>query len=98
MSYVLAKDSSPCYLTAMRPADPRAIRAWQQHKPNFFGTHTDKHIRALAKHLGITQGAVSKWKQVPDYRLEETAAFLGLHPSDLRPDIDPFEALNPKGK
>lgn len=73
----------------MKPADPRAVKAWRKYKPNFFGTRTDKHIRALAKHVGVTQAAVSKWNQVPDFRLKATAEFLGVEPRELRPDLFP---------
>lgn len=72
-----------------KPADPRAIKAWHAHRPNFFGTRTDKNLLSLAKHLGVSQAATSRWKQVPDYRLTATAAFLGVAESDLRPDLFP---------
>lgn len=68
---------------------PRAIVAWHKYRP--------KQITPLAEHLGISVPAVSKWPYVPRARLTEVAAFLGVSTENLRPDVDPFDALNPKG-
>lgn len=69
----------------------RAIAAWKQHRP--------EQITPLAKHLGISVPAVSKWPYVPRARLTEVARFLDVPPLALRPDTDPFESLtNPKEK
>lgn len=44
----------------------------------------------LAKQLGITRGAVDKWKdsgKVPVGRLKEVAKITGFDPKIIRPDI-----------
>lgn len=64
-------------------ADPRAYRAWRKHRP--------RSISPLAKKLGITVPAVSKWPYVPEARHVAVADFLGLSMADLRPDLyDPW--------
>lgn len=64
-------------------ADRRAVKAWQEHRQKA------RPLKTFAEYLGISQPAVSKWQQVPVIRLQETAAFLGVEPSALRPDLYP---------
>lgn len=45
--------------------------------------------KRVATGLGITHAAVSQWKRVPDARVEEVAAILGVPPSEVRPDLYP---------
>lgn len=74
-----------------KPAHREAIRAWNSHRPGDIG--------ALARHLGVTQPAVSKWRQVPEARLASVAAWLGVPEHALRPDIrfpDPWSILKEK--
>lgn len=54
------------------------------------------HLRAwrglqasLAKELGITRGAISKWKRVPAERVLEVERILGVPRHMLRPDLYP---------
>lgn len=46
-------------------------------------------ISRLAEELGITQGAVSMWKQVPAERLPEVERITRIPRYLLRPDICP---------
>lgn len=68
--------------TGGRPkADPRAVRAWKEHRTKAIP------IKPLADTLDISKPAISKWRQVPESRLSAVAEYLGLSKSDLRPDI-----------
>lgn len=68
-------------------ADPRAIAAWNRYRP--------EAISSLARALGLSQPAVSKWVQVPRKRLDDVAKHLGRDPELLRPDLypDPWSSL-----
>lgn len=66
-----------------KAALPSAVGAWRKHRP--------KAVKALALHIGVTQPAVSKWRQVPADRLKLVAEFLDLPPKTLRPDLYPAE-------
>lgn len=68
-----------------RAVDPRAAAAWKRYRP--------KAIGQLAAHLGITQPAVSKWRQVPADRLDMVAVWLQVPAHRLRPDLDPWSSL-----
>lgn len=61
----------------------------------------------LARYLGVTRGAVAKWKRVPAERVLAVEAFTGISRHILRPDIYPPPLRNveqrlatslPKGK
>jgi hypothetical protein len=43
--------------------------------------------RKLARHIGLTPQAISRWKRIPQAHLEEIAELTGLHASVLRPDL-----------
>jgi DNA-binding transcriptional regulator YdaS (Cro superfamily) len=44
-------------------------------------------VNALAKHLGVSQPAVSMWKRIPAERVAQIEAVTGLKRSELRPDL-----------
>ena len=44
-------------------------------------------LSPLAKKLGITKQAVSKWPQVPAIRVLQVEAITGIPRKELRPDI-----------
>lgn len=46
-------------------------------------------LRALARQLGVTQPAVSKWEHVPADRLEAVVRLTGVPRERLRPDLHP---------
>lgn len=76
------------------PVSAAARQAWVRHRPRA----GSGQLAALAKVLGIKQANFnSSWSFVPEKHLEATATFLGLDPSDLRPDLcpptDPWETL-----
>lgn len=51
----------------------------------------------LASALGLSKPAVSKWKHVPEDRLDTVATILGIPREVLRPDLSPpgLESLMP---
>ncbi len=42
---------------------------------------------ALARHLGISPAAVSKWDRIPAERVVEVESFTGIPRERLRPDL-----------
>lgn len=56
-----------------------------------------KHgVRAkIARELGIHHSAPYQWQEVPADRLISVARILSVHPSELRPDLYPLDALTP---
>lgn len=56
-------------------------------------------VRArLARGLGIHASAPYQWDRVPADRLIDAARILGVHPSELRPDLyPPFPLAPPAG-
>lgn len=64
------------------PVDSRAKTAWANLRQS-------SQVAALARHLGVTTAAVSKWTHVPADRLNAVAQYLNLHPDVLRPDLAP---------
>ena len=69
-----------------KPVNAAAMQAWKKYRP--------KAIKPLAEHLGMSQPGVSRWKQVPKARLDAVAAWIGATPDELRPDLNPWSALN----
>ncbi len=65
------------------PVDPQAVTAWRKYR------NKARPFKPLALHLEISEPAVSKWKQVPEAQLPSVAAYLGVQPADLRPDLYP---------
>lgn len=53
------------------------------------------NFAALAKSLGITRGAVSLWKVVPEARVEDVHRFTRIPRDELRPDLYPSSKLMP---
>ena len=45
-------------------------------------------VSALARRLGISRQAVSKWRKVPKRRLQAVAGATGIPAARLRPDLD----------
>lgn len=41
----------------------------------------------LARHLGVTRGAICHWQRVPAHRVRQVSRFTGIPPHELRPDI-----------
>lgn len=44
-------------------------------------------VSKLAKALGVSMAAVSKWSQIPVGRVHEVSAITGFTPEQLRPDV-----------
>lgn len=44
-------------------------------------------LASLARHLGITRGAIAQWDRVPAERIFVVARFTGLSPEVIRPDL-----------
>lgn len=57
-----------------------AKQAWAEHRH-------PSYTAPLARYLGLSKAAVSKWRQVPEDRVDDVAAFLGLSRAQLRPDL-----------
>lgn len=57
-------------------------QAWAEHRSSV-------NLSKLADHLGISRMAVSQWPIVPAGRFIVVAAWLGIEPRDLRPDLYP---------
>lgn len=47
---------------------------------------------ALARHLGVTHGAVSQWRVVPAKHAQKVSELTGVALHELRPDIFPAPA------
>lgn len=43
--------------------------------------------RKIAKRIGLTPQAISRWKRIPQAHLEEVSELTGLPASVLRPDL-----------
>lgn len=48
---------------------------------------SDTSLAALARHLGVTRGAVAQWDRIPAERVVEIAKFTGIRREILRPDL-----------
>ncbi len=72
---------------------PRAVAqiakdAWAEHRH-------PSYTAPLARHLGLSKAAVSKWRQVPEDRLDEVAVLLNIPRALLRPDLAGIETMAP---
>lgn len=54
--------------------------AWARHRKR-------EHTALLAKQLGISKAAVSKWTHIPEDRLDKVSEILGIPRALLRPDL-----------
>lgn len=63
--------------------DRRARTAWQKHSRRL-----RRRKAELARQLGITVAAVCNWSAVPERHLDQVAAYIGVAPAVLRPDLD----------
>jgi hypothetical protein len=64
-------------LLDMKQSDPILLDVFRA-----YGTQT-----AIAKELGVTRQAISKWRHVPLKYVRRVSQFTGLSPAVLRPDI-----------
>lgn len=44
-------------------------------------------VSDLARALGITPSAISQWSDVPADKVVKVAEYIGVEPSELRPDM-----------
>ena len=61
----------------MRQCDPIVLDVFRA-----YGTQTK-----LAKELGVTRQAISKWRHVPLKYVRRVSQFTGFSPAVLRPDV-----------
>ena len=64
-------------LLSMRQCDPIVFEVFRA-----YGSQT-----ALAKELGVTRQAISKWRHVPLKYVRRVSQFTGFSPAVLRPDV-----------
>jgi hypothetical protein len=64
-------------LLRMKQCDPIVLDVFRA-----YGSQTK-----LAKELGVTRQAISKWRHVPLKYVRRVSAFTGFSPAVLRPDI-----------
>lgn len=57
-----------------------------EHLVTYFKANRGEQSR-LAAHLGLSPSTISQWKAVPAEHVRKVAAFTGLDPAELRPDI-----------
>jgi hypothetical protein len=54
-----------------------------------------EYVGILSKTLNTSRAAISKWKQVPESRLDDVSRILGIPRNALRPDLDELQTLQP---
>lgn len=65
---------------------------FMQNAENIWAEWREKiRLSALARALPASRQAVANWTQVPEDRHVAVAVWLGVKPSDLRPDLYPPE-------
>lgn len=63
---------------------PQSARdAWARYR-------RPEYTAPLARALGTSKAAISKWKQVPESRLDVVSVVLGVPKELLRPDLAPL--------
>lgn len=61
-----------------------------QNAENIWAEWREKiRLSALARSLSLSRQAVTSWTQVPEDRHIAVAAWLGIEPRELRPDLHP---------
>ena len=73
----LTASTGQIILVNMKQFDPVLLDVFRA-----YGTQTK-----LAKELGVTRQAISKWRHVPLKYVRRLSQFTGLTPSVLRPDV-----------
>lgn len=66
-----------------QPYPESAKVAWRKYR-------RPEYVAPLALALGTSKAAISKWKQVPESRLDVVSAMLGVPKELLRPDLAPL--------
>ena len=67
----------------------RSVPDMQNAEHIWAGWREKIRLSALARHLGVSRQGVADWPQVPEDRHTAVAAWLGIEPRDLRPDLYP---------
>ena len=49
---------------------------------------TNQSFASLSEAVGVARQYISQWEQVPDEHVADVAEALGIHPGDVRPDLE----------
>ena len=49
---------------------------------------TNQSIATLGEAVGVARQYISQWEQVPEEHVADVAEALGIHPGDVRPDLE----------
>jgi len=80
LSGAFMKNSKRVYHRGRKRPSEIAKLAWAELR-------RPEYTPLLAAHLDLSKAAISKWKQVPEDRLEAVAELLRIPRSALRPDL-----------